>query len=245
MAENENSIKIVHTEEKPENGLINILANVVIPVLILNKLSKTLGPLNALLLALAFPIFYGIYDFIKRRKFNYFSLLGFLHVVVTGSFALLGLSGMWFSIKEAFFPTIIGVFVLVSAFSKKPFVKTLFLNPQLLQLDKIETSLNEKKNHALFDQLLKKSTMLLSVSFFFSALLNFALALHIFIDLDKTLDETQKALVLNDQIAKMTQYSFVVILIPSMIFLIFILWHLLRGIRDLTGLKTDEVLKNN
>ena len=87
-------LKTSPTPEKPDNGLFNIVANVILPVLILNKLSKPMGPANALLLALAFPMLYGAYDFFKKRKMNYFALLGVLHVLVTGGFALLGLSGM-------------------------------------------------------------------------------------------------------------------------------------------------------
>ena len=147
--------------------------------------------------------------------------------------------------KEAFFPAIVGLFVLISAFGRKPFIKTLFLNPHLLHLDKMQIALDEKNHQSEFDILLRKSTLFLSVSFFFSAALNFFLSLHIFKELDPLLDSTQKALVLNEQIAKMTQYSFLIILLPSMLFLVFILWHLLSGIRQLTGLSNEEILKNN
>lgn len=232
-------------QAKQENALINIAFNVVIPVLILNKMTSQWGPLRTLVIALAFPLAYGIYDFTRQHKINYFSLLGFLNVLLTGGFALLSLSGIWFSLKEATFPLLIGLFVLFSAFGKKPFVKTLFFNPQLLHLDKIDDTLNARGSHQAFDQTLKHSTILLSMSFFVSAALNFILAFNIFHDLDQALDETQKAILLNEQIAKMTQWSFIVIMIPSMILLIFILWHLLNGIKKHTGLTTEEILKNN
>ena len=231
-------------EHKQENGLINILINVIIPVIILNKLSLKIGPANALMLALAFPIGYGIYDFIKRRKINWFSLLGLINVLVTGSLALLGINGFWFAVKEAVFPFLIGLFVFLSSHTEKPFVQTLLLNPQLMNLDALEQKLKERDNEFAFRKHIRVSTRMLSTSFFLSAVFNFLLARHIFIPLDSSLTDTAKSVLLNEQIAKMTSYAIAVIMIPSVAILSFILWHLLKGIRDLTGLKTDEILKN-
>ena len=94
-----------------ENAFINLLVNIAIPVLILNKLSQKIGPTQALILAVAFPLTYGIYDLIRRKKWNAFSLLGLLNVSITGSLAVFGLGGVWFQIKEAAFPLLIGIFV--------------------------------------------------------------------------------------------------------------------------------------
>lgn len=225
------------------HGLISVIFNIVLPVMILHRLSAPWGALRALYFALAFPVAFGIFDYFKAKKLNWLSLLGLVNVSVTGSLAVLGLGGLWFCVKEAFFPFLIGLFVFISAFGSKPFIKTIFFNPQLLHLEKIEGALSEIKNRDLFERHLKNSTLLLSASFFLSAALNFFLSLRIFTDLDPTLTSEQKSLVLNSQIAQMTQWSFMVILGPSLIFLIFILWHLLRGIRQLTGLTTEDILK--
>src|SRR4051812_43520221 len=77
------------TAPKKENMLINILMNIIIPTLILIKLSGDtflghpwgLGPKWALIIALAFPIGYGIKDFLTYRKFNFFSALGIVSVL--------------------------------------------------------------------------------------------------------------------------------------------------------------------
>jgi hypothetical protein len=68
-----------------EHPLANILINVIIPVLVLSYLSKDpllqeklgkavkpwhIGPLKAMILALAMPIAYGAWHFIKTRKGN-------------------------------------------------------------------------------------------------------------------------------------------------------------------------------
>ena len=231
-------------QAKPENGFISLLFNVVIPVVILNKLSTQWTPLYVLFLALAFPLGYGIADFVRRRKLNPLSIFGFLNVAVTGGLAVLGLSGIWFSVKEAFFPFLIGVFVAISAYREKPFVETLLLNPQLVNLALIDEKLSEKNAKPAFHHHLKISTLMLAGSFFVSAVLNFALAQSVFLDIDPVLDAQTKAVVLNEQIAKMTTWSTVVIMLPSMVILIFIFWYLLRGIRQITGLRTEEFIKS-
>ncbi len=239
----QDSAVLTQPPKSPAHGLASIACNVIIPVMILHKLSARMGALPALLLALSFPLAFGIYDFLKEKKLNPLSLLGFLNVSVTGSLAVLGLGGIWFSLKEAFFPFLIGTFVLLSAFRKSPFIRTLFLNPQLLHLERIESILVEKNKKSEFESHVKNSTILLSGSFFLSAALNFGLSLRIFKELDPSLTAEAKSLMLNSQIAEMTQWSFFVIMLPSMIFLIFILWYLMRGIRDLTELKMEEILK--
>lgn len=224
-------------------GIMNLVFNVIVPALILNKGSDHIGPLWALLIALAFPLGFGLSDLLRNKKWNPLSILGFLNVMVTGGLALLGLGGIWFSIKEAFFPFIIGVFVWLSSRKEKPLVKTFLLNPQTMHVELIEERLREKNREVDFTRLLQFSTKLLSVSFFLSAILNFVLAERIFTDLDPSLDATQKSILLNQQIAQMTTWSAGVIVIPSTLFLIFILWHLLKGIRQLTDLTTDQILR--
>jgi len=66
------------TDAKQENQppkeslLLNIALNILIPTLILTKLSGEahLGPTMAVIVALAFPIGYGVYGFIRQKKVN-------------------------------------------------------------------------------------------------------------------------------------------------------------------------------
>lgn len=234
----------VPANQTRENPLLNILFNIVIPIFLLNKGGKWFGAREALLIALAFPIFYGIYDYIQQRKTNYISLLGIMNVGFTGGFALLKLEGIWFAIKEASFPILVGSFVLFSAFTKSPFVKTLFLNPQLLKMDSISKSIAEKNSQFEFDSLLKRGTVLLSLSFVLSAILNFVLAYYIFTPIGLELSEEQRGEILNEQIAQMTQWSFIVIMIPSMLSLIAIMVYLFNQMKRITGLSNEDLLQN-
>lgn len=233
-------------QKKPhaDRPLLNILVNVVIPIFVLRKGSEPLGPLTALLIALAFPLIYGLWDYLQKKQVNYISLLGLINVLVTGTLALFGLGGIWFAIKEAAFPGLIGLFVFVSAFGKKPFASTMLLNPQLMNLDLIQERISARQLQQAFDQHMRKSTKLLSTSFFFSAVLNFIVSLYVFTPLDPSLDSTARAVELNAQIAKMTSVSLVVILIPSLFFVGGILYHLIKGIERMTELTSNEILKN-
>lgn len=225
-----------------ENPLINLLANVALPVFILNKLSAR-SPVGALVLALAFPLGYGVWSYLKTKKINFISLLGLLNTLFTGGFALLQLEGIWFAFKEAAFPLLIGCFVLVSSFRKEPFLKTMLLETGALNSEEILNRTQEHHQGSALQKLFQKSTFLFSLTFFFSALLNFLLAYRIFTEIPASLGEAEKASLLNQQIAEMTWQGYVVIFVPSIVFFFSILFFFFRKLSKLTGLKFDDLIK--
>ncbi|MBY0553531.1 hypothetical protein K2P97_03310 [bacterium] len=230
--------------QKQENSFSHILFNILIPVLILNKGHKYgLDPKAALVIALSFPLFFTLKSLIKSKKVDFISLLGLLNVLISGVLTLLTLGGIWFAIKEAAFPLLIGCFVLGSSFSKSPFFQSLFLNPATFDVEKVENKLDTEQKKQDFFLLMKKLTQLLSLSFLLSAFLNFVLAIKIFTPLSEALTEAQKQELLNEQLSQMTLYSMGVILVPSMVFLGALLFYSFKKINELTGLTTDDLLK--
>ncbi|OFZ16935.1 MAG: hypothetical protein A2Z20_09530 [Bdellovibrionales bacterium RBG_16_40_8] len=230
---------------KEENALLNLIFNIVLPVIILNQLSKRLGdngPLIALVTALLLPIAYGAYDYITRKKKNYLSLLGILNISVTGGFALLGLGGIWFAIKEAFFPLIIGVAVYFSNILDKPFIYTMFWNKRIFRTELIEAKLRERKCEDCLIALFRKATFLFSVSFFISSGLNFILANRIFTNIDSALSSTERTEILNQQIAKMTWMGHLIIAVPMTIFIAIVMWFTIQKLKKLSGLSLDEII---
>jgi hypothetical protein len=231
--------------EKKENPLISITFNIIIPVAVLEQLSKRLGeggPTIALILALSFPVAYGAWDYMRNHHKNYVSLLGIVNILFTGGFALMQLEGIWFAVKEAGFPLILGLGVFISSFTKTPFMKVLAYNPNVLNTELIEEKLKEGGKQSAFDQHLKNSTHLLTLSFMISAALNFFLARRIFVNIDSSLSKLERTGILNEQIAEMTWLSFVVIMIPLMLFMMIVMWHLLAGIKKMTGLQLNDIL---
>lgn len=230
--------------ESKENPLLNLLINILLPVMILNKGSKFLDPKLTLLCALALPLSYGLYDYIRNHHKNYVSLFGLLNILLTGGLALMKLQGIWFAVKEASLPLFLGLLVLGSSWTKNPAARMMFCNPQLLHMDLIEQRLSSNGKHLEFLRLLKKTTVWLSVSFFISAAMNFALAVWIFKDIDPTLDPLASEQLLNEQIARMTWMGFAVIAAPLMVFSGILVYRFLNHVARLTGEPLNDLLKS-
>jgi hypothetical protein len=220
---------------KRESLLLNLLLSIAIPVLILSKLSDRLGARNALLLALAFPLGYGLYDAWRRRKFNFIAALGFLSTLATGGLGLMRLDPFWFAVKEAAVPAIIGVMVLVSQWTKRPLVRTFLLNEEVMNLPRINAAIDGAGRRPEFERLLSSSSWLLAASFALSSTLNYLLARHLITAMPETVE-------FNEQYGKMLWWSWPVIVVPTMLVTVFALWRLIKGLQTVTGLKLEEIL---
>lgn len=225
--------------QKPENPWINLIANVVAPSVIMSKLSDPthLGPRGALLVALSLPLGYWIYDYVKRGKNNILSIIGLISILLSGGLGLLELDGFWFAVKEGAVPLLIGAFVFASAFSKKSLVRMIFFNDTLLKTDVIEQKLASDEEKSKLAALEKEVTLIVSVSFLVSAVLNFYLALVILKSPAGTPEFTQ-------ELGRMTALSYPVIVVPSMIVMAAALWWFIRGIKRLTGLQSSDIFQS-
>ena len=222
---------------KRENLFLNIIFNVALPTMILSWASgeKWLGPTWGLVVALLFPTTYGIMDFVKRRKYNFISIIGFSSVLITGGFALMQLNAFWFAVKEAAIPAIIGLSVLGSMRTKMPLVKEFLYNPQIMDIARIETQLDVRNTHHQFAALLRGASRLLALSFFISAVLNYFLARYLLVS-------PPGSEAFNGDLAKMQLWSWPVIVVPSMAMMMFALWRFMKGLKSATGLKLEELM---
>ncbi len=227
------------TDTTKPNPLIELLITLIIPSLILMKLSgpEDLGVVNALLLALAFPLFWGARDFFARRKLNLFAALGLVSILLTGGIGLLQLDTQWLAIKEAAIPGLIGLAVAVSAHTRHPLVRVLLFSPALMNVERIQESLAQRGNQAAFDTRLKAATWMLSGSFFFSAAMNYLLATWI-------VTSPAGTPAFNEELGRLTLLSYPIIALPSMLIMLAVLFYLTRTIRELAGLKLAEALKH-
>ncbi len=223
------------TPPPKENLLLNLACNVAAPAIILSKLSERLGAKNALIAALAFPLAYGLYDLARRRNFNFLSALGFTSTLATGGLGLLKLEPFWFAVKEAVVPTLIGLTVLVSQWTKRPLVRTMMFNDQVINVPRVEAALDERNQRPAFLNLLRTSSWLLAGSFALSAVLNFVLARLIITAMPETAE-------FNEQLGRLTWISYIVIMVPSLVIMIYALWRLLKGLEKLSGLTLDDIL---
>jgi hypothetical protein len=217
--------------------MVDLLVSILIPSIILMKFSspEDLGARGALIIALAFPLGWGIFELLKYRKFNFIALLGLVSVLLTGGIGLLQLDAKWLAIKEAAIPGIIGIAILISAYTPYPLIRTLLYNPRVLKIDKIEKKLEELGNQKHFDRRLQNATYLLSSTFLFSSVMNYILAKWI-------VTSPAGSAAFNEELGQMTLLSYPVIAIPSTIMMIAILYYLWRTIRVLTGFKLEDII---
>jgi len=224
---------------KRENLLINIVCNIVVPTIVLTKLSgdHRLGPLWGLVVALLFPLGYGIYDFVRRRKANFISILGIVSVLLTGGLGLMKVGGFWFAVKDAAVPGLIGLSVLVSMKTKSPLLKEMFFNEQIVDVPRVETALAVQGKQREFERLMVRSSLWLVGAFFLSAVLNYALARHLLISPPGTPE-------FNAELGRMHVLSWPVIVVPSMAVMLLAFWQLISGLKALTGLTMEEIFRS-
>jgi hypothetical protein len=247
-----------------DHPLANILINVIIPVLILSYLSKDpalqeklgktarfwhIGPLWGMILALALPLGYGAWHYIKTRKGNFFSALGLISVLLSGGLTLYlwntdgtvkPNAGLLFGIKEALVPLVLGVAILMSHRSPTPLIRVFLYNDTIFDIPRIEKRVDEIGAQGGYDHILLGATRLFATSFFLSSVMNLVLAQWFFHGFDsRAIDALENY---NAIIGRVTGWGFAVIGVPILAFLFFTLKKLLSGLQKLTGLSEEELM---
>lgn len=225
------------TPKKP-SFFIELMLNIVIPSVILMKFTGEahLGPVWGLIVALLFPIGFGLWDLNRRKKVNFFSVLGLISVLLTGGIGLLQLDPQYIAIKEAGIPALIGIGVWLSQYTRFPIVEKLLLNPDLVDRDKLQATLAAQKKTEQFKQVVKRAGIGVSGGFFVSAVLNYVLARTIVVSPSGTE-------AFNQEIGRMTALSFPVIVLPVMFILMASVFYLFWQINRLTGESIETFLK--
>lgn len=225
-----------HPDHKPRPW-IDLLVSIVIPSVILMKFSgdEHLGSVNALIIGLAFPLGWGLFELVRYRKKNFIAVLGLISVGLTGGIGLLELDAGWLAVKEAAVPAVIGLAVLVSTRTKYPLVRTLLYNPNVLDVQKIHQSLEEKGSVDEFEARLLKASYFFAGTFLFSSIMNYVIARWI-------VTSPSGTEAFNEELGRMTLVSYPMIAIPSMIMMMLIFYYLWRTIRRLTGYTLEEVM---
>ena len=238
-----------HKKEE-ENPLTNIFVNVLLPIIALSQLSKNggklwhVGPELGMTVAVAFPLIYGIWFFFKTKKFNFYSVLGIISVLLTGFITIhvwnedgsvKDNAALLFAIKEAATPLILGAVMLYSHRTKKPLIEVFLLNPDIFDIPKIERAAKEKGTLKEYSSFRLKLTWIFSGSFFLSSFMNFFLAMFL---LEGAKDKESY----NLAVGKVMGYGYLVIGIPLMAIMIGCFIYLMKKIGSLTGLTKEEYM---
>ncbi len=226
--------------KKRENLLLNLVFNIAIPSLILSKLSKEhlLGPVWGLIVALAFPLGYAVWDFVKRKEVSFLSGLSIVAIVATGVLGLYKASLIWFAIKEACLPLVIGVGILISAGTKQPLVNTLLYSDDAFDKEKINAALEANAAQSQFKKAMMTYTYWLAGINVIGAWVNFVLTPYFLVSEPGTAE-------FNDELGRMTRWSWLIITAPMMIVTMGVLFSMVKKLTKLTGLKTEELMREH
>lgn len=224
------------TDAKP-NPLLEIAITIVVPAIVLMKLSgaDSLGPLRALLLGLAFPLGWGLWDGWRRRKLSWMAVLGVVSTLLTGGIGLLALDAKWLAVKEAAVPSLIGLVILGSVWTGNPLIRMLVFNASLFDVDKVNQALVANGNTAAFNLRLRQGTVMLAGTFFFSAVANFVLTRWV-------VTSPAGTEAFNQELGRLTLLSYPVIAVPSMLMMMGLLYWLARQAKAMTGLDMGDML---
>lgn len=225
------------TERKKSNPLIELVVTIVLPALVLTKLSPPdrLGQMPALLLGLAFPLGWGLWEWLKGRKVSWLAALGVVSTLLTAAIGLLALDARWLAIKEAAVPLLIGVVILGSCWTRTPLIRLMVFNDALFDTERIQKVLAERQATAAFDRTLQRATAGLAATFFFSSVANFLLARHVVTSAAGTTEFTQ-------ELGRLTALSYPVIALPCMVMMMGLFWWLAQQAKRLTGLDLGELM---
>ena len=243
-----------YSKPKKENMLLNICFNLILPIVLLRKgedwfsnylsnffevqKDSSLSASIVLIIAICFPIGYGIYDFYRRKKINFLSTLGFVSVILTGGIGLIpGATVSMFAIKEAALPAILGILTILTLKTQKPLVRLFLYNPDIIDVNKVDQALESRGTTQQFNELLIKCTWLLALTFIFSACLNYFLATYIVVT-EPSIDKSA----FNDEVGVMMGLSFPVISLPCMVVSGYAFWLLIKGIRKFAGFSFEDII---
>lgn len=216
-----------------ENFLVNILFNIFLPSILLFKLGDYIDYKIAFLIALAFPLVYGLMVFGKSKKYNFLSIVGFVGILLIGLVGVFELETKYIAYKEAAIPFIIGLFILFTINTKFSVLRNIF--EQIIKKDKVLKVIKRKNKNKDYERDIRVYSYFLVVVFIISAVFNFIIAKEI-VTSDSGTEE------FNKEIGKMALISFIVIAIPAIICLIVIVFCLIYNLTKMTGLKFEEIV---
>lgn len=235
---------------RKDNPIVNILINIIIPVVILRNGNDWLDyvKINALntygdsftfLIAILFPFIYFVHDLGQKKDINFISIIGFINVLLTGGIGIfggkLGLSKNWFIIKEGSLPLMIGFILCAISRYKRATFNSVLLNDIIFDIGKIKNSLSENKKSAL-DNLSFSAGIYLIIGFFTSSIIQFILATQI---VTSNPGEPN----FNKEVSTMTWISYIAVFLPTVLIVGRGLLKLINGIENLTGLAKEDFLR--
>ncbi len=217
------------------NPLVEIAITILAPSMVLMYGTERLGAVAALVLALAFPVAWGVREGWRRRRVNWLAVLGVFSTLLTGGIGLLQLPTAWLAVKEAAVSALVGVVVTASAWSGRPLIRVLVFDGALVDTARLDARLAQRGTAPAFEAALRRATLLLAGTFFFSAAANFVLTRAV-------VTSPAGTPAFNAELGRLTLLSYPLIALPSMLMLAAVVWWLGRALQRLAGLGFSDLL---
>ena len=248
-------------KNKKENPFLSLLFNIFIPVIILkngnkwidNLLTKyhgeewahqssTIIDISSIVffVALIFPVIYFIYDLLNRKNINFISILGFINILLTGGIGIfgarLGLSKIWFILKEGMLPMLIGLMLILMSKYRQSSFTNILLNKVLFDIKKIKSYIKDDRQQE-FENVVRKTGFYLITGFFVSSIIQFILA---FLIVKSNPGDPS----FSNEVSTMTWVSYIAVLLPTALILGKGFLDFISGIETITGLKKEEFINS-
>jgi len=216
-------------------AIAELVVNVAIPSAVLLWLSDAdkLGPLWALLLALAPPAAWGIGSMVRAGRPSGLAVIAFGSVLLTGGVGLFELDPAWIAVKEALVPTLFGIATLVSAPTSYAVIPTLMA--RLFDDAAIDGALTEASQQAAWQRANQSATVQVGVLFLLSAAGSWSLARYVVVSPPGTE-------AFNSELGWMTMLSVPALMVPMTLGMAFVLSRVITRLEELTGEEYEHFL---
>ncbi len=207
-----------------------------IPLVILTRFSgeAQLGATKGLLLALAFPVAYELYNVRRRRKLSMVSVLAIGGILVTGAISLLGLSEGWLAVRRSVPYFAMSLAVLISMGLKRPLLSLLL--PHILDMKKVEVAAKKKQVSDILAKRIQRAGLLLGGVLLAIGIISFVLTKIVIMSEVGTSG-------FNQEYARLRLWSLMATTLPLFIGMTGVIFYLARSIEKLTDRDIDDLMK--
>lgn len=213
-----------------------LVGGFVIPTIILLMLSSAskLGPIGAMLLALAFPVALELYGLAVKRKPSLMSIVAIVGILLIGLISVLGLSKDWLAVRRsAIYAVGAAALFIIARFRPALIEKGL---DRILEMEGVRSATRKNKTEAQLLRYTVNASYVLVIILAFIAIASYILTI-VFITAPTGSSE------FNAQYAELRILSIFAITAPFIIAVTATLIYLINKFEKLTGISAEDLIK--
>lgn len=212
------------------------LFTIVIPIAILLTLSDAdrLGAIPALLLSLALPLGYGLWELARSSRVDVTAAISIVSLLFTGLIGLLELPPEWFALKEAAIPLLFSVLIAGSAGARYPLVRLLF--DQVVERETATRAIASRGTEGAYGRLIARTSWLWAGTMALSGIMRYVLATVV-------VTSTPGSAAFNRELGTMSALRLPTVTLVTLVLMIATTTYLVRGTSRLTGLTPSQFFR--